>query len=104
MACRPVTWSSHWQKVVTLLSTQAEYITLTDSTGMESFVKCFVNFTRVRHTCVYEFWLREVIQAGNISILRIPSTENIADMLTKPLGPIIFRKLVGHFGLTKEAK
>ncbi|KAL7280494.1 hypothetical protein ACG7TL_005426 [Trametes sanguinea] len=130
MAGGPVTWSSRRQDVVTLSSTEAEYIASVhagqtaiwvakfmdeiylpiarpitlrlDSTGAESLAKRSANFTRVRHIRVREFWLREVVGAGDISLSRIPGTENIADMLTKPLGPIILRGHLSRLGLTQK--
>lgn len=130
MAGGPVTWSSRRQDLVTLSSTEAEYIAAMhagqtalwlykfldevflpaarpiviriDSSGAESLAKCSANFTRVRHLRVREYWLRDVIHDGDIAIKRVPGTANPADMLTKSLGPTILKGYMNRLGLAPK--
>ncbi|MEM1007623.1 MAG: Ty1/Copia family ribonuclease HI [Myxococcota bacterium] len=47
-----------------------------------------------KHNAIAFHKVRETIAAGIMSFIHIPGTINPADLLTKPLGPHIHRKLV----------
>ena len=40
---------------------------------------------RMKHLDLRFFWLREVVEAGTIALDYIPTAEQVADVLTKPL-------------------
>ncbi|GBE79255.1 hypothetical protein SCP_0204530 [Sparassis crispa] len=123
MASAPVSWSSHRQDVVTLSTTEAEYIAAVhagqtamwiakfmdnihnpvtlpvnirmDSSGGESLAKRSANFTRVRHLHGRYHWLRDAIRLKEIDIIHIPGADNPADIFTKSLSqPVLHKHLL----------
>ena len=52
---------------------------------------------RIRHIAVRVFYIRELVQNKEIEISWIPSTENIADIFTKPLARTLFNELKKRF-------
>jgi hypothetical protein len=51
--------------------------------------------TASRHIAVKYHYTRQLVQQGIISIHRVPTTDNRADLFTKPVKPFIFRRLMG---------
>jgi hypothetical protein len=128
MAGRPVSWSSHCQSVVTLSTTESEYIAAVhaaqtamwmekfmndvylpiskpviihmDSSGGESLAKRSANYTKVRHLHVRYHWLRNTVRCKEIDISHIPSSENPADIFTKPLPAPLLLKHLRFLGIT----
>ena len=50
--------------------------------------------SRAKHIDVRHHYIRERVQEGSIKMKHIPSSENLADILTKPLPRIIHQCLV----------
>ncbi|KAF6822013.1 hypothetical protein CMUS01_11254 [Colletotrichum musicola] len=48
---------------------------------------------RVRHVRVHEHFARETVERGEVSFQYVSSAENVADVLTKPLGRPTFERL-----------
>ncbi|KIW90700.1 uncharacterized protein Z519_08483 [Cladophialophora bantiana CBS 173.52] len=57
------------------------------------------NSNRLKHLEVSYHFVREKIQQGEIELVRVPSSENIADMLTKPLNGTVIQYLREKAGL-----
>ena len=55
---------------------------------------------RSRHIKVRHFFVKDLVQRGELNIQYVPTEDMLADMLTKPLGPSAFRRfrdsLLGH--------
>jgi hypothetical protein len=49
-----------------------------------------------KHNSICYHRVREAIAAGTIRVAHIPSTENLADMFTKPLPAVILQRLLQH--------
>ena len=120
MAGGPVSWSARRQDVVTLSTTEAEYIATvhagqtakwltqfmdeiylpierpviihTDSKGGQSLAKRSANFSKVRHLLVRYHWLRDAIREKELDVIHIPGTQNPADIFTKALPYVTLRK------------
>ena len=117
----PISWSSKRQQTVSLSSTEAEYIASNEA-GREvvwlwrlfadlgipqvapailycdnqSAIRTAVkdgNLDRRKHIDVKHHWIREKLANKEIELKWIPSAENQADILTKPLGTGIFQPL-----------
>ena len=114
IAGAPISWASRRQQIVTLSSTEAEYVALTeaaqealwlkkilvelklgmlnkiplfnDNLGAAALAKNPEHRGRTKHIEVRWHWIREVYQQGVIELPYIATGENLADGLTKPLG------------------
>ena len=56
---------------------------------------------RIKHLDLQFYWLRDVVEAGMIQLVHIPSSEMAADFLTKALVPVkvnVGRGMVGMKG------
>ncbi|GJW02474.1 hypothetical protein Tco_1561330 [Tanacetum coccineum] len=96
--------SSHLEAKQTALAistTKAEYV----STGKACVIDLSKNpvlHSRTKHIEIRHHFLRDNVQKGNISIEKVSSEDNIADILTKPLKrePFNLLRLGRTFGLT----
>lgn len=113
-----VSWKSSLQKMVTLSSTEAEYIAATEAVKEALWIKGFivelsgkerkltlqcdnqsalylmrnpVHHERTKHTDIKYHFIREVISTGKVEAVWIESEENPADALTKPLTSAQFK-------------
>lgn len=115
VASGAVSWKSQRQKVVALSTTKAEYMAASECAKLMSWVRTFffdimypivspssffVDNTsaiacannesiksRSKHIDRRYHFIREQIQAGSLEVHHVPTTEMLADFLTKPLGP-----------------
>ena len=55
--------------------------------------------TKLRHVDIHNHWLRQEAAANRITVEYKPTTDMIADGLTKPMGNPAFRKFVDQLGL-----
>ena len=122
-----VSWSSKKQSIIVLLSTEAEYVAETHAAKEALWLQTFVNevtgivtkpltvmcdnqgaMSLVKdnkfHSCTkhidlcYHF-VHEAVKDGKIALKYIPSSDNIADIFTKPLAKTKFAELVPKLGL-----
>ena len=54
---------------------------------------------RMKHIDVKFHYIRELIENGDIEVLRVDTNDNIADIFTKPLGRVKFEHFRGLLGL-----
>ena len=113
MAGGPVTWSSKRQATVALSTVEAEYVAMSrcaqqmvwmqnwlseakveytlpgvmkgDNRGAIALTKNTKDHGKVKHIDIRHHYLRELLQSGNIIMEQVPSTDNLADIFTKPL-------------------
>ena len=52
------------------------------------------------HFEVQHFFIRDHIEAGTVKLQHIPSDQQVADTLTKPLGRIAFKRCADMIGLS----
>ena len=113
MAGGPVTWSSKWQTTVALSTVEAEYVAMSrsaqqmvwmqswlkeveveftvpglisgDSRGAIALTKNTKDHGKVKHINIRHHYIQELLQSGIITIEQVSSTDNLANLFTKPL-------------------
>lgn len=124
-------WSCRKQSLVALSSTEAEYIALCEATKeiiwLREVAKCFnVNTSepteifvdnqscmkiaengkfsnRTKHIDTKYHFVRDQARKNIVTFKYIPTNENLADMLTKPLGPSKLKELRNNAGLNSNS-
>lgn len=120
LAGAPVSWKSRKQRTPCLSSSEAEYIAASeaaqeivhlrtllyemgvkqelptplycDNQSCISLAKNPIQHSRVKHIDTRFHFIRRMVKRGSIAPIWISSKNNPADIFTKPLGPILFRK------------
>ena len=122
-----VTWKSSLQSVVELSTTEAEYIALTeaikeavclrgitsdfgavqdsltilcDNNGAICLAKHQVFHERTKHIDIRLHFIRDIIEGGEIKVVKVGTLDNAADVLTKALPVAKFRHCLKLVGMT----
>jgi hypothetical protein len=123
LGCGPIDASSTKQKINTKSSAEAELIALSDKATRaiwcreflthqghppapatlyqdnQSTIKLATNgiqsSKRTRHISIRYFWLKDRVDIGDVEVVYKPTTDMIADILTKPLHGDVFLYLRG---------
>ncbi|GJU45253.1 hypothetical protein Tco_1202519 [Tanacetum coccineum] len=112
VGCCLTSWFSKKQTALAISTTEAEYVSagkacqqalwmkqalidydvrlddvpiMCDNKGAIDLSKNLVQHSRTKHIEIRHHFLRDNVQKGHISIEKVPSIDNIADILTKPL-------------------
>ncbi|GJS86318.1 retrovirus-related pol polyprotein from transposon TNT 1-94 [Tanacetum coccineum] len=123
VGCCLTSWFSKKQTALAISTTEAEYVSagkacqqalwmkqalidydvrlddvpiMCDNKGAIDLSKNPVQHSRTKHIEIRHHFLRDNVQKGHISIEKVPSVDNIADILTKPLKRESFNYL--HLG------
>jgi hypothetical protein len=123
-----ISWKSQKQKIVTLSSCEAEYVTLSeaakeamwlrklirdvDNKKSESPIIIFednqstiktaknpIQSERTKHIDVRHHYIRERVEEKKIEVKYVPTTDQVADLLTKSLGRVLHMKFTRALGL-----
>ena len=122
-----ISWSSKKQPIIALSTTEAEYISQTHAAKEAIWLQTFVSeinggtiqtltvmgdnqgaialakdnkfHSRTKHIDLRYHFVREAVEQGKISMKYLPSSDNVADVFTKPLAKQQFQRLVGLLGL-----
>ena len=120
------------QAIITLSSCEAEYIALceavkqalwfrrllsqigfkqtkpvrvyVDNQGAIDLAKNRKVNMRTKHIDLRFHWVREQVEAKQVQLIHVPGTDNIADMLTKVLGPQALAHLLQNIMEIKRAE
>ena len=126
LANGPISWVSHKQKTVALSSTEAEYMALSDSCrqliwlkslfaeigcdieslpllgdnqGSEFLASNPIQERRTKHIDIRYHYIREKIESGDVQLYYVPSNDNVADIFTKNLALVNFKRCRDRLGL-----
>jgi Reverse transcriptase (RNA-dependent DNA polymerase) len=116
----PISWKSKGQKAVTLSSSEAEYVAISEVCAEIMFLKQILEFLkiqvtlpiivrvdnvgaiylahnavsgpRMKHVDIRYHFVRDYIEEGVIKIIFVKSEENDSDIYTKNLGDELFKK------------
>lgn len=117
--------------MVALSTTEAEYIALSKAVQQAKWVHSFLSeigheiplpfhiycdnqgaiaisenpkfHSRVKHIDIRFHFLRDAVEKGDVSIQYVPSEDNPADVLTKPLGTTTHRRQITLLGMDKQS-
>nr|GEV20990.1 retrovirus-related Pol polyprotein from transposon TNT 1-94 [Tanacetum cinerariifolium] len=129
MSNATICWSSRKQGIVTLSSTEAEYVAATacachcvwlmgllkemNKEGMSSVeIKCDNSSTiklaknpvlhrRTKHIDVRFHYMRNLVNDGKIQLVFCPTTDQVADIMTNPVKLDVFEKMRRKLGVQK---
>ncbi|GJR83097.1 copia protein [Tanacetum coccineum] len=73
-----------------------------DNKGAIDLIKNPVQYSRTKHIEIHHHFLRDSVQKGHISIKKVSSVDNIADILTKPLKSESFNYLRLGLGMMEH--
>ncbi|GJQ91629.1 copia protein [Tanacetum coccineum] len=120
MGCCLTSWFAKKQTTLSISTTEAEYVSarkasqqalwmkqalidysirlddvliMCDNKGIIDLSKNPVQHSRTKHIEILHHFLRDNVQKGNISIEKVASEDNIADIFTKPLKREVFNYL-----------
>jgi hypothetical protein len=130
MAGGPVAWGAKYQPTVALSTTEAEYMALTrasqqilwmyfamsevgfpqpkpaclygDNAGAIALTKNTKHNAHIKHIDIRHHYIRERVDDGDIVVHQIPTSDNIADIFTKPLGRVAHRRICILLRLCEE--
>ena len=123
----PIQWASHKQSMVTLSSTEAEYIALSETVQESIWIRRLIqdlneNITgptvifednqscikmlqnekssgRTKHIDTKYHYVRDLLKQGEIDVIYCASNEMMADLLTKPLEATKTKQFTKDIGL-----
>ncbi|GKC08289.1 retrovirus-related pol polyprotein from transposon TNT 1-94 [Tanacetum coccineum] len=129
MGCCLTSWFSKKQTALAISTTEAEYVSagkacqqalwmkqalidygvrlddipiMCDNKGVIDLSKNPVQHSRTKHIEIFHHFFRDNVQKGNISIEKVTSEDNIADILTKPLKRESFNYLRLGLGMMEQ--
>jgi hypothetical protein len=128
----PVAWKSHAQRNVTLSSTEAEYVAVSEVCTEIIFIRQVLNFMgivvdypilvfvdnigaiylasnsatsqRSRHIDVRYHYVREYVEDGTVKIVFVRSEDNDADVFTKNTSTAIYNEHTAKFMVDSKSE
>lgn len=128
MAGGLVAWGAHQERTVALSTAEAEYMAGARGARQLEWIYSFMSelnlaqprpailrcdnqaaialaqsskgHSRVKHIDIRHHYIRERVEDGDLEITHIPGSENIADIMTKPLPSPRHHYLIVKMGLT----
>ena len=70
-----------------------------DSTSAIRIIQNPVQFSKTKHIEIRYHFIRDCYEKGKIEVKYVPTTNQIADVFTKPLDPSTFQRLVSMLGM-----
>jgi hypothetical protein len=74
----------------------------TDNQGALDLAKNPEFHDKTKHIDIQQHWIREVLASKKITLQHVPTTEQVADIFTKPLPRVTFEKFRWELGLRED--
>ena len=88
---KTVVWAARWLQKLKILSLgPAQIPIMGDNLGANGLTKDPEHHVRTKHIDVQYHYIRKVVELGTVIVNHIPSSQNAADILTKPLNKTKF--------------
>jgi hypothetical protein len=101
-ACSNVTLIRHFLNSIGYQ--QSAIMCYEDNKGAVVWIHTDSNSSRLRQIEVEARWLKQRVQQGEFEMLKIPTADQRADMLTKCMDPTPFYNQMGLNGMTKRCQ
>nr|GEU54821.1 hypothetical protein [Tanacetum cinerariifolium] len=101
MGCCLTSWFSKKQTALAISRIEAEYVSAEKACTID-LLKNLVQHSRTKHIEIRHHFLRDNVQKGHISIDKVLSIDNFADILTKPLKRESFNYLRLRLGMMEH--
>ena len=72
---------------------------IVDNEGVIKLARNLVSYEQTKHVDVHCHYIQRLVEDGTIDLQYVPTTDQTADILTKPLGPDKFVKFRGQLGV-----
>ena len=121
----PIFWKSTLQRSVSLSSAESELSALSalaqtaqfwsrltgelgyterpvlrcDNTAAIKLATDYQLNCKTKHISLRQFYVRQLVEEGSLEVLHVPSTENMADLMTKPHTPPVLKNLLQLIGI-----
>ena len=100
-ANKTVVWAARWLQELHFLPQRPAHIPLKrDNLGANGLTKNPEHHVRTKHINVQYHYIREVVELGIVNVSYVPSSQNAADILTKPLDKTKFSNGLRLLGFT----
>jgi len=73
-----------------------------DNQSVINLLKTFENNKCVKHIELKYFFVKDEIEKGNVKFVYVKTTNQLADIFTKPLNKVLFERHRLNLGLTYE--
>ena len=132
MSGAPVSWSSRKQTIVAASSCEAEYIALcacskesiwlrrvvqdvlsrrlgpvdiySDIQGAIALAQNKAPNRRNKHIDIQYHFVRDAVRRQEVQLDYVPTDKMLADIMTKPVGAVLFQRLVTQMGVTSKGE
>ncbi|KAK6158833.1 hypothetical protein DH2020_006147 [Rehmannia glutinosa] len=99
-----ISWSSKKQPTVSRSSTEAEYRSIAAIVCDVSWIHNLLDeLSRTKHLELDLHFVRDKVMSKNIYVQHVPGTDQIADILTKPLSGQFFLRLKNKLSIASKA-
>ena len=102
IAASTATREAVWLKMLSqeLGYQQEKMILQVDNNGVLQLCNNPVHHSRTKHIDILQYYVRDKVKDGTIDLQRVDTSNNVADIFTKPVAKNIFNKHLMSLGMT----
>jgi hypothetical protein len=96
---KKATWLCRLLQEIKILQDTTPTMIFGDNQGSLKLAQTPVCHSRIKHVDVWHHFIWEEIKSGQVTLDYVSTTDQLADILTKPLGRMTFERLRAQIGL-----